>query len=213
MADQNNAFVQLLEQIADNKYVLGDRLVEVGISGPDLEATLGAIAMAQGELGHARLLYNWSQDLKGSAEKRQEISEQTGKAFPAVVGVSNWIELIAAVYAVNVSSELVMKSLMDSGRADVVSRIHKLLKEQKDHILYARSWVEQLLQDGGSIPDTCERALQEATSQAARWLTAVEGAAELVESGYLPKESKLAGKFQAQVESLLRKRRDVLHVN
>lgn len=101
------SFIETIETIADNKYILGDLLVEIGVSGPDLEATLSTIAMAQGELGHARLLYNWAFDLKGI--KKQEIERQTGKAFTSVVAVDNWIDLIGSLYVVNVGWSLCLK--------------------------------------------------------------------------------------------------------
>lgn len=193
------AFVELLEQIADNKYVLGDRLVEVGIGGPNLEATLAAIAMAQGELGHARLLYNWALDLKGFKGKKPEIESQTGKAFPGVVAISNFVELITAVYAVNTALELVLRGLLEKGHSDVVHRIHKLVKEQKDHISYARGWVEQLLDDEGAIPRKCREGLERVLPEAESWLAAVEANASLVEEGYLPAGIKLVEPFRAQV--------------
>ena len=90
MTEQNNtSLIELAETIADNKYILGDRLVEIGVSGPKLEATLSAIAMAQQELGHSRLIYRWSYDLKGINGSKVEIKDQTGKAFSKNVEISN----------------------------------------------------------------------------------------------------------------------------
>ncbi|MFM1654536.1 Phenylacetic acid catabolic protein [Brevibacillus sp. B_LB10_24] len=205
MAEQTaglTSLVNLIEQIADNKYVLGDRLVEVGISGPNLEATLSAIAMAQGELGHARLLYNWSFDLKGLKGKKPEIASQTGKAFPQVVAVRNWIELIAALYTVNVALELVLKALLEANHAELVHRIHKLLKEQKEHIIYSRGWAQQLLADGGAIPARFNESLDKVLPQAEAWLQCVEDSAELIDSGYLPSGTNLVAPFQKQIAEL-----------
>ncbi|MBP1156986.1 MULTISPECIES: Phenylacetic acid catabolic protein [unclassified Paenibacillus] len=193
-------FIETIETIADNKYVLGDLLVEIGVSGPDLEATLSMIAMAQGELGHARLLYNWAFDLKGT--KKQEIERQTGKAFASVVAVNSWIDLIGSLYVVNVGLELALKAMLDGRHADVVNRINKLLKEQKEHIIYSRGWVEQLLNDQGAVPRKIDESIKKVTTEVRSWLKSLEDSAALVEEGYLKAGVNLTDPFQSKLASL-----------
>lgn len=196
-------FIDIIETIADNKYVLGDHLVEIGVSGPTLEATLSAIAMAQGELGHARLLYNWSSDLRGVG--KTEITNQTGKAFASVVQVSDWIELIGALYAVNAGTDLVLRAMLEAGHQDVVNRIQKLLKEQKEHILYSRGWVGQLLSDAGAVPRKTREALDKAVPEVRAWLQKIEQSADLVSGGYLPAQAGFVAMFDEIVESETRR--------
>lgn len=194
------SFIEVIETIADNKYVLGDLLVEIGVSGPDLEATLSTIAMAQGELGHARLLYNWAFDLRGS--KKQEIEKQTGKAFAAVVSVDSWIDLIGSLYVVNEGLELVLKAMLDGRHPDVINRINKLLKEQKEHIMYSRGWVEQLLNDQGSIPRKMNESLKKIIKDVETWLHHVEHSEGLVEGGYVKADVNLTASFHSKLASL-----------
>lgn len=203
MAEQTaglTSFIHLVETIADNKYVLGDRLVEVGVSGPNLEATLAAIAMAQGELGHARLLYNWSADLKGV--KKADVKDQSGKALPNAVKVNNWITLIASLYATNAAIDLVLKAVSESEHAKVASRVQKLINEQKEHIIYARGWAKQFLNDKGAVPAKFKEALNEAIPEAGEWLKSVEAQTEIVEEGYMSKTVSLYEAFKAEVEQL-----------
>lgn len=194
------SFIETIETIADNKYILGDLLVEIGVSGPDLEATLSTIAMAQGELGHARLLYNWAFDLKGS--KKQEIERQTGKAFASVVAVDNWIDLIGSLYVVNVGLELALKAMLEGRHADVVNRINKLLKEQKEHIIYSRGWVEQLLRDHGSVPRKINESIKKVMPEVQAWLKGLEDSSAMVEEGYLKAGVNLVAPFQSQIGSV-----------
>ncbi|HWO97002.1 MAG TPA: Phenylacetic acid catabolic protein [Bacillus sp. (in: firmicutes)] len=196
------SFIELVEAIADNKYVLGDRLVEIGISGPNLEATLAAIAMAQGELGHARLLYNWIFDLKELTGKKPEIENQTGKAFQGVVDIHDWISLIAASYVVNIAVDVVLKSVLDSSHSKVATRVHKLIREQKEHIVYTQHWAQQLLKDQGAIPRKFREALDQVIPHAEAWLKSVEQKAELVDEGYILRDSQLFSKFQDQLREL-----------
>ncbi len=187
------AFIDTIETVADNKYVLGDHLVEIGVSGPTLEATLSAIAMAQGELGHARLLYNWAFDLRG--EKKAEIEKQTGKAFPSVVQAGDWIEMIGALYAVNLGFDVVLKAFLEAGHHDVVNRIQKLLKEQKEHIMYSRGWVSQLLNDQGAVPKKTSEALDKTVPEVRAWLQQLEQSADLASGGYIPAQAGFTAKF------------------
>ncbi|MBM7717023.1 Phenylacetic acid catabolic protein [Siminovitchia sp. FSL H7-0308] len=195
-------FIQLLEAIADNKYVLGDRLVEVGVSGPNLEATLAAIAMAQGELGHARLLYNWIFDLKGLKGKKPSIENQTGKAFHEVIKVQNWISLIAALYTVSTAVDIVLKAILETGNEKVISRIQKLVNEQKEHIIYSKQWAQQLLNDEGLIPVKFKDAINIVLPEVKQWLQSVEEKTEIAAKGYIVKSSSLYKKFEQELNSL-----------
>lgn len=196
------SFINVIEAIADNKYVLGDRLVEVGVSGPDLEATLSSIAMAQAELGHARLLYNWSFDLKGHNGKKPDIRDQTGKAFGASLEINNWITLIASFYIVNQALDIVMREVFKAGNSDVISRIHKLIKEQREHIVYSQSWARILLQDKGKVPHIFNEALKNAIPEVEQWLQSIEKDQDLIHGGYLLKDSNLLTKFRNQIDRL-----------
>ncbi|ANB58671.1 phenylacetic acid catabolic family protein [Anoxybacillus sp. B7M1] len=197
-----HALTELLETIADHKYVLGDRLVEVGVSGPNIEATLAAIAMAQGELGHARLLYNWCFDLRGIRGKKAEIYGQTGKAFTSIVNVNNWITLIAALYATNLAIDIVWQSFLQANHPAVTSRIQKLIREQQDHLIYARSWAYELRHEQGAIPSRFAQALNHTVNEVYVWLTEIEKKEELQTEGYLPMNINLANQFKEQLKEV-----------
>jgi ring-1,2-phenylacetyl-CoA epoxidase subunit PaaC len=196
-------FIELLETIADNKYVLGDRLIEVGVSGPDLGATLASVAMSQGELGHARLFYNWSFDLKHRDERKQkiDIKEQTGKAFSKVVGVDNWISLIAAIYTVNTGIRIVLESLEDADHK-VSSRVVKMVREQHEHIEYAKQWAERLLNDEGAVPYKFRESLNGLIDEVSEWLGRVEANGELQSQGILPRNARLIDKFKEELKAV-----------
>ncbi|OMP67290.1 Phenylacetic acid catabolic protein [Domibacillus epiphyticus] len=205
MAEQDKglqALTSILETIADNKYLLGDRLVEVGISGPRLESTLSAVAMAQGELGHARLLYNWSLDLKGFKGSKPEIEKQTGKAFPFVERVNDWLSLIAALYAVNLSVDIVLRAILEADEKEVASRIHKLVREQKEHIVYTEGWVQQLLEDSAPIQEKFQGYLDSFILEAVSWLKSIEGKKELADGNYILPNAQLAEEFDRRVQKM-----------
>lgn len=203
MAEQTEGlkqFTEVLETIADNKFIIGDRLVEVGVSGPRLESTLSAIAMAQGELGHARLLYNWVLDLQNHKGKKPEIEKQTGKAFPFTEKVDNWLSLIAALETVNICVDVVLKAILKANKDEAVSRIQKLANEQKEHIIYAEGWSKQLLEDAEPVRKKFEEYLNEFLPQAENWLNSLREKTALVDEGYLLPDTDLAAEFNSRIK-------------
>lgn len=195
--------IELAEVIADNKYILGDRLVEVGVSGPNLEATLSSIAMAQQELGHSRLIYRWAFDLRG-VDGRVDIEDQTGKAFHHIVKISNWIELIAGLYVTNTSADLVMRAMIEADHPKINPPFKKMLKEQREHLIYANSWCKQLLNDKGSIPRRFREALELAAHEASEWLQQIENNSYFISENIIPQHSKLMQHFKKDVEDILK---------
>ncbi|GIN89093.1 Phenylacetic acid catabolic protein [Siminovitchia terrae] len=198
----SGSFIELLETIADNKFVLGDRLVEIGVSGPNLEATLAAVAMAQGELGHARLLYNWIFELKGLKPKKPNIERQTGKAFKGVVETHNWITLMTSLYTVVTAVDIVLSSISEKGNDKTISRIQKLMKEQKEHIVYAQQWARQLLNDQGAIPVAFKESLNNMLPEVKQWLKEVAETTGITDSGYVVNDTSLISKFQEELNKL-----------
>ncbi|THE09726.1 phenylacetic acid catabolism protein [Bacillus timonensis] len=201
MTNEHNSLIELGETIADNKFVLGDRLVEIGISGPTLEGTLSSIAMAQQELGHSRLLYRWVSDLTGV---KAEVKDQTGKAFQQNVKIGNWIELIAGLYVTNVAVDLVMKAMIEANNPNVNPPFTKMLKEQQEHLIYSESWCEQLLLDKGSIPRRCREAIEKTAQEAKEWLIKVEDDMYLVTESIIPKDARLVEQFNATIQEVSR---------
>ncbi|KAB2330493.1 phenylacetic acid catabolism protein [Cytobacillus depressus] len=195
--------IEIAETIADNKFILGDRLVEVGISGPNLEATLSSIAMAQAELGHARLIYRWAFDLKGINSSKVDIKNQTGKAFSNAVEVDNWISLIAALYTVSVAAELVITAILEADHPQISPPFSKMLKEQNEHLVYSKIWCEQLLIEKGSIPGRFRTALDKASREAKKWLETIENDKLLITENIIIENTNLTKKFNHTLKELI----------
>lgn len=182
MSDKHLPFHELLETIADNKFVLGDKLAEVGISAPELDASIASIALAQGELGQARHLYIWSFDLQGI---EREVVEQSGKAFPMLHAIDNWISLIAGSYVINEAVNVLVQDLLDADKPGVRAKLSKLERELLEHITFSRGWSEKMLNERGKIPETYRCALSDINSEVESWLEQVDQATNLQEEGYL----------------------------
>ncbi|WP_066067894.1 Phenylacetic acid catabolic protein [Neobacillus soli] len=199
----NVSLIKLAETVADNKFILGDRLVEIGISGPNLEATLSSIALAQAELGHARLMYKWANELQGLNGSKVEIKTQTGKAFPAVVNTTNWVALIAGVYAVNAAVDLVINAVSSAKHPGLHTPFSKMLKEQEEHLLYSKSWCKQLLTDKGAVPKTFTEELERVTIEVLQWLKNVENDKLLISEKVILENSNLVNAYNETIEKLM----------
>jgi ring-1,2-phenylacetyl-CoA epoxidase subunit PaaC len=197
--NQNNSLIELAETIADNKFILGDRLVEVGISGPDLESTLASIAMAQAELGHARLVYRWAGELSGT---KVDVKQQTGKALKSLVEIDNWISLIAGSYVANVAIDLIIKAVIEADSPKVHPPFSKMLKEQHEHLVYLRSWCEQLLNDKGSIPRRIRTQIEKVTIEAEKWIQKVENDSLLISEKIIFSNGSISKQFNVTIGQL-----------
>lgn len=196
----NEVLVELLETIADNKFIMGDHLVEIGVSGPNLEATISSVAMAQGELGHARLLYNWVEELKHGKKKKIEIKDQTGKAFSSAINTEDWISLIANLFVTNVTSKVILDAVANSTYS--TKTITKMVREQEDNIIYARSWSNQLLNDKGSIPEKYVKDFNVVKEEAYNWLLGWENDDRIKEAKIVNEDQSLIALFHDEIKKI-----------
>lgn len=199
MTIHNPSLIEVAETIADNKFVLGDALVEIGISAPNLESSLASVAMAQAELGHARLLYRWVDDLVGT---KRDVQKQTGKAFSKVVNTSSWVSLIANVYVVNLAVDLVMRAILDNKNPNINPPFTKMLKEQHEHLVYSRNWCQLLLEDKGAVPRVFTSALEEVCTEVEQWLTKVSTDQSLINDSIILKDNQIVSGFNREINSL-----------
>jgi len=211
-SDTIRDFIHCLEVMADNKFVLGDRLVEVGISAPEMEAKLACVSLAQSELGHARILYKWAQDLSGQTnpedlgrwniDNSDEIREQTGKAFEQVIDVNGWIDLIAALCVTESALDIVINAMIEARPEKTRDRMHKLIKEQEDPLSFALEWGHKLLNDRGDVPGAFEEATESMLPGAEEWLKSLDDSKSLRKHGYFPEDAAFLKDFHGRIEDL-----------
>ena len=201
----NSVLIEMVETIADNKFIMGDHLIEIGIGGPNLEATLSAVAIAQSELGHARLLYNWVNELKneGRRGKRIDIKEQTGKAFSTAVKADDWISLLTSLYVTDVTADIVLNTISKSAYSEKMPSVKKMLQEQREHIIYARSWCNQLANDKGRIPIKLQDDLSKSSKEANEWLNSLQNDDRLRELKVLDDTTNFPALFNKEIESVI----------
>jgi ring-1,2-phenylacetyl-CoA epoxidase subunit PaaA/ring-1,2-phenylacetyl-CoA epoxidase subunit PaaC len=170
----------LLGRLAQAKHGLGHRLAFAGPAAPALEAAVATVAMAQEELGHARLLYaSEAQERGGSATPEGGFGAgiQTTPPDPDLVPpFTDWAEAIAAMATFDSGLRLWLEALTADGETWLRQRAARMLAEERFHAEYVRHWV-QLLRAGAAAGPRLSAALAAAGARARRWTGELEALA------------------------------------
>ncbi len=142
--------VDLVVALADNKHLLGLRYGEWCSSGPTLEAGVAATAMAQDELGHARVLYGLLEELPGAPRRSEHewlASDARTVAFLQET-FPTWPHLIVANVLLDQALALVLESAVDSRYLPLRQRARKVIEEERYHRIHGHWWFLQLAAEG-----------------------------------------------------------------
>jgi phenylacetate-CoA oxygenase PaaI subunit len=183
------ALVDLVVALADNKHALGLRYGEWCTCGPTIEAGVAATAMAQDELGHARVLYGLLEELPGAPRR----SEHEWMASDArIVGLlqqpfPGWPHLIVANVLVDQALAAVLETALDSRYLPLRQRARKLIEEEQFHAIHGRGWLRQLAAEGPAVREQLSAVIRRALADALCWFGPETGGAlvPLVKAGVL----------------------------
>lgn len=133
--------------VADSKRLLGLRYAEWCTGAPELEADVAVSAMAQYELGHARLLRGVLNEL--SEDPRDE-SRATDPATwcslpPLDRPAKDWVEVVALNGLVDTLLTVNMESAVQGGLRPLAQRLRKALAEEQYHAMHAAAWLDRIL--------------------------------------------------------------------
>jgi ring-1,2-phenylacetyl-CoA epoxidase subunit PaaC len=98
--------------------------------------------------------------------------------------------------------DIALKAILEADKEDSVSRISKLVREQKEHLIYAEGWVQQLLEDSPSIKEKFTAYLDEFTPDAIRWLQSLEENSALISERYFLPNANLTGEFERRAQGV-----------
>lgn len=155
---------------ADTKRALGLRYAEWCDRAPTLEAGVAASAMAQDQLGQARVLYSLIQEFPGSPSNLEDETapHNFGLAF-LDRSFSNWATFVAANLLIGGAVTVVEQALVDSRFAPLRSRMPKMLEEERFHGIHAEGWYKHLKSVGGAHVLALENASGEILPEVLCW--------------------------------------------
>ena len=137
---------ELARLLHDNKLLLGIRYAEWSVRAPTLEASIAISAMAQDELGHARVL--------APIGKGEDfwLMPPLRRAFPS------WRRVVAVAWIVDGLMTRLMEHALET---ELGSRLKKAIQEERYHRIYASGWLQRLKGD---------RPLAEELSRVGGWM-------------------------------------------
>jgi 1,2-phenylacetyl-CoA epoxidase catalytic subunit len=139
------AVVNLLLVLGDNKYWLGRHLSEWAVGSPSLEVGVACAAVAQGELGQARVLYpllgelGFDGPVDPAERSRAYRVSALDRPFPT------WPHAVAALLLVDAAATVMLEALAGGGYAALARRVPRMLEEEAFHREFAEGRVTELV--------------------------------------------------------------------
>ena len=157
--------------VADNKRVLGLRYAEWCTGAPELEANVAISAMAQYELGHARLLRGVLADLPEDPHSSKRSSDPAAWRSLAALDrpARGWPEVIVLNALVDGLLTVNLQAAAGGGVAPLAQRLRKAVSEETYHTLHAEAWFERLLGGPEHIVGRVEDAVRAVFPQCIAW--------------------------------------------
>jgi len=147
------ALVDLVVALADNKHALGLRYGEWCSSGPTIESGVAATAMAQDELGHARVLYGMLEELPGAPRRSEHEWAAADARIVAFLDASfpTWPHLIVANVLLDQALALVLRTALESHYLPLRQRARKIIEEEEYHAIHGQGWLRALAAEGEPV--------------------------------------------------------------
>ena len=163
--------VDLVVALADNKHALGLRYGEWCSSGPTIEAGVAATAMAQDELGHARVLYGLLEELPGAPRRSEhEWSAADARTIALLAHpFSGWPHLIVANVLFDQALAHVLETALESRYLPLRQRARKLIEEEQFHAIHGRGWLLQLAREGPEVRTGLQQIVQQVWPDTLCW--------------------------------------------
>lgn len=159
-----------LVALADSKQVLGLRYAEWCTGAPELEADVAISAMAQYELGHARLLLGALADLPDPRGPERDTDPSAWCSMAALdAPAANWTELVALNALVDTLLTVNMQAATAGGLRPLAQRLRKAVSEESYHGMHAHAWFARLLEGPETIAAELRAAVDRLWPECLAW--------------------------------------------
>ena len=166
-----DALRHLLTACADTKLLLGYHYGEWTFGTPELEAAVASCSLAQGEMGHVRLLHavlkkGWDDDPDALVDARAP------GAYASIAfldrALPDWPAFVAANAVVDLAVTRLLHSMRASAWQPVQVNVEKVLEEERYHAHHGRGWFRTLAGDPATR-DALLAAVARALAACAVW--------------------------------------------
>jgi 1,2-phenylacetyl-CoA epoxidase catalytic subunit len=170
----------MVASLADNKAALGRRYAEWAVSAPTLESAVGAAAMAQDELGHARSTYPV---MKSLGLEPDESGFGGDRRFAVLDDeFPDWATFVAANLVIDGTLATFVRACDSSSVTQLCQRAKKILQEEGSHRVHAEAWTKRICAEGGPERERLLEQVAQCWTEASYWLGPVDesGSSEAV---------------------------------
>jgi ring-1,2-phenylacetyl-CoA epoxidase subunit PaaC len=147
------ALVNLLVVLADNKYWLGRHLSEWAVGAPSLEVAVACAAIAQGELGQARVLYPLLEELPFSGPVDPLERERAYRVSLLDRPFPTWSHAVVALLLVDSAVTTMLEALVGGPYEALARRVPRMLEEEAFHWDFADGRARELARLPGGLEE------------------------------------------------------------
>ena len=162
----------LVLALADTKLLLGYHYGEWTFGTPELEAAVASCSLAQGEMGHVRLLHGCLQKQFGDdPDALIERREPTAWANVSFLDrpVPDWPAFVAVNWLVDLAVTRLLHSLRGSAFQPLRMSLEKMLDEERYHIHHGQGWFRTLARRGDETTAKLAGHARAALASLAEW--------------------------------------------
>lgn len=169
-AEARGALGDLVAALSENKKLLGVRYGEWAARAPTLEASVASAAMAQDELGHARISYGLLDEIRGQRMRDDTGWEMEGThLFLLERPFQTWMEFVACNALVDPALTVVVEAAAQSRYVPLRQRTRKMVQEERFHTLHGRTWFRRLATSSPAIREGLEAATAQMLPEILCW--------------------------------------------
>ncbi|MHA7608454.1 1,2-phenylacetyl-CoA epoxidase subunit PaaC [Elizabethkingia meningoseptica] len=197
-----NPLYNYLLKLADDSFIMGQRLAEWCGKGPYLEEDIALTNIALDELGQANNFYQYASRLTDDGKSEDDLAFLR---YEHEYVNAHWVELpnedyaqtILKVYIFSVYQKLMYQALSKSADEDLSAIAQKSLKEVKYHYTHTSSWMRIFAQGTEESRERLVIAIENIWEYTKGLFAKVEGEDDLAALNIVPDTDELYEQFIA----------------
>lgn len=197
-----NPLYNYLLKLADDSFIMGQRLAEWCGKGPYLEEDIALTNIALDELGQANNFYQYASRLTDDGKSEDDLAFLR---YEHEYINAHWVELpnedyaqtILKVYIFSVYQKLMYQALSTSADEDLSAIAQKSLKEVKYHYTHTSSWMRIFAQGTEESRERLVLAIENIWEYTKGLFAKVEGEDDLAALNIVPDTDELYKRFIA----------------
>lgn len=197
-----NPLYNYLLKLADDGFIMGQRLAEWCGKGPYLEEDIALTNIALDELGQANNFYQYASRLTDDGKSEDDLAFLR---YEHEYVNAHWVELpnedyaqtILKVYIFSVYQKLMYEALSKSADEDLSAIAQKSLKEVKYHYTHTSSWMRIFAQGTEESRERLVLAIENIWEYTKGLFAKVEGEDDLAALNIVPDTDELYEQFIA----------------